>query len=253
MCLMMFAWQQHERYALILGANRDEFRARPAAAARWWPDQPQILAGRDLAASGTWLGITRDGQFAALTNIRNPAAMPSGGHSRGELVVNALTGKQSAEKSAYAGYNLIYGTPARGSLWVDGNRPGQSPRALSAGLHGLSNAALDDPWPKTIAAKEGLSDLLLRALEPGSLAGGLLELLGSRHVYADAELPDTGIGLQRERALSPLFIDLKDYGTRCSTVLLIEHDGTVYFTERSVDTGTTVSFSYLITPAATLV
>ena len=248
MCLITFAWQCHERFALVLGANRDEILARPASAAGWWRDRPEILAGRDLAAGGTWLGVTRQGRFAALTNIRNPAAAQLGCRTRGELVVQALTGDPAGNKSAYAGYNLVYGEPAGGRLLIDGNRADQQAVALLPGRYGLSNGGLDEPWPKTMHAKTGLAALLTDM--PGSaatakaLTDAVLELLDSKSSYPDADLPDTGIGLVRERALSPLFIDLPDYGTRCSTVVLIEHSGTTHFTERSFEGGLTSTVSY---------
>ena len=258
MCLMMFAWQSHARFALVLGANRDEFRGRPTAPASWWPDRPEILAGRDLSAYGTWLGMNRDGHFAALTNIRHKSASHAGRRSRGALVVASLLGEEVDDKSAYAGYNLLYGEPAGGRLYIDGNRTDQKSLALGPGLYGLSNAALDDPWPKTIQAKTGLQGVLEAPCEAGHepemLIAGILGLLDSRTTYPDAELPDTGVGLDRERDLSPLFIDLKEYGTRSSTVILVEHSGAVHFTERSFDgpIPTTLSYSFSVTRPVTL-
>jgi uncharacterized protein with NRDE domain len=236
-CLIAFAWQADARYQLVLAANRDEFRARPSTPLGWWRDHPEILAGRDDTGGGTWLAVTRFGRFAALTNIRNPALPRIGRRSRGELVVEAcLNHPPPADKSAYGGYNLLIGDVASGSLTIDGNHAGQQPQALAAGIYGLSNATLDAPWPKTSAAKEIMQAVLQQDYTDASgLAYSLLSELHRVDVFSDALLPDTGIGLERERALSPLFIDLPEYGTRTSSVLLIERSGVVHMFERSFD------------------
>ena len=253
MCLIAFAWQTDARYQLVLAANRDEFRARPTSRAGFWPNYPELLGGRDLSGGGTWLAVTRAGRFSALTNIRNPALPRTGKHSRGELVVDAcLARARPADKSEYGGYNLLIGDAPHHSLQIDGNHPAQQPAVLAAGFYGLSNGTLDEPWPKTGAARRMLAPALALTLaDPLELADTLLDQLHSVEVFADRLLPDTGIGLERERALSPLFIDLPEYGTRTSTVLLIEHSGMVHMVERSYDAAApdTITHQFEIEPA----
>lgn len=237
MCLIALAWQADARYQLVLAANRDEFRARPSTRLGWWPDHPDLLGGRDETGGGTWLAVSRRGRFAALTNIRNPLLPRTGKRSRGELVVDAcLARPHAADKSEYGGYNLLIGDVAQNTLQSDGNHQGQHSVALAAGRYGLSNGTLNEPWPKTCAAQGMLAEVLAMQLrEPLDLAANLLDRLSSVDVFPDGLLPDTGVGLDRERALSPLFIDLQEYGTRTSSVLLIEHSGMVHMFERSYD------------------
>lgn len=223
MCLIALAWQAHPDYPLIVMANRDEFYRRPTAPARFWPEAPQMLAGRDLAAGGTWLGVTREGRFAALTNYRDPAA-PLGERSRGLLVSTFLQGQMSAgdyagsvaaEGDDFGGFSLLLGDGRE--LMVVSNR-GMAPTHLAPGIHGLSNHLLDTPWPKVEKAKAGLQRALADvAAEP------LLALLADDRWADDAMLPDTGVGLIMERMLSPLFIHSPQYGTRASTVLMQGH------------------------------
>ncbi len=245
MCLILFAWRAHPRYRLVLAANRDEYYARPAEAMAWWDDAP-LLAGRDLEAGGTWLGLARGGRFAALTNVRDPAAFVAGRPSRGQLVpdwlrhaggVDGYLAALAARGADYNGFNLLAGD--REALWYYGNRSGEPPCAVAAGIHGLSNHRLDTPWPKVHRGTEGLARLLDRdAVEPEAL----LELLADRTAAPDAELPDTGVGLEWERQLSPLFIETERYGTRCSTVLLLEAGGGGLALERDVISGATRRF-----------
>lgn len=237
MCLIGLAWHAHPRFKLVIAANRDEFRARPTSPARFWPEHPELLAGRDLVAGGTWLGVTKRGRFAALTNIRDPARRQEAPRSRGELVVRCLTDSTvSHPKQDYGGFNLLFGDLAKDVLSFDGNHDDQSPFALSPGVYGLSNGTLDDPWPKTLALKGWMSELLHdAALQRETLAVGLFEGLATRGTFADQQLPDTGIGLQRERVLSSVFIDSPDYGTRSSTVITVDLEGTVTFEERTFD------------------
>lgn len=234
MCLIALAWQAHPDYPLIVMANRDEFYRRPTAPARFWPETPHVLAGRDLAAGGTWLGVTRSGRFAALTNYRDPAA-PTGERSRGLLVSLFLQGDVSpmdyagsvaAEGQHYGGFNLLLGD--REELVIVSNR-GTAPTRLLPGVHGLSNHLLDTPWPKVVRAKAGLQ-AQLAAPE----ADALMALLGNHEMAADAELPETGVGQAMERLLSPLFIHSPQYGTRASTVLLLGATR-VDFTEQTFD------------------
>ncbi len=238
MCLIAFAWRAHPRYELVLAANRDEFHNRPAAAAQFWPQAPQLLAGRDLLQGGTWCGITRAGRVAAVTNYRDPSRAEPGKRSRGHLVRDYLLAGHSAEaaaeeterqKAAYSEFNLLLGDPE--GLWYVGSRA-LGPQRITPGVHGISNGAFDLAWPKVRHARAGLEQQLQQArLEPAAL----FNLLGSRRIAPDSELPDTGVGLQLERFLSAPFIVSADYGTRASTVLLIDRGGDVRFVERRFD------------------
>ena len=235
MCLLVFAWQQHPRYRFILAGNRDEFHDRPTAPAQWWEDHPDILAGKDLKAGGSWLGISRSGRFGTVTNFRETAS-PSGGlRSRGELIngflntaqgpATWLAGKEN-DRDAYGGFNLIVGDGSE--LGYMSNR-GQDARTLQAGVAGLSNRRLDTPWPKLLRARRRFERLIGDA-SPNTES--LFELLSDRKRATDEELPDTGIPREWERLLSSIFIVSPAYGTRASTVLLIGHDGHVFFEER---------------------
>jgi uncharacterized protein with NRDE domain len=221
MCLIVLAWQAHPDFPLVLAANRDEFHHRATAPARFWPEAPELLAGRDLVAGGTWLGVTRSGRFAALTNYREPGA-PRGECSRGLLVSSFLQGDAEpmthaqavmAEADRYSGFNLLLGEG--GELVVLSNR-GMPPRRLAPGVHALSNHLLDTPWPKVEKAHAGLA-----AQQAAPDVDSLLRLLADADPAPDEYLPDTGVGLEMERMLSPLFIRSPRYGTRASTVLLM--------------------------------
>lgn len=236
MCLIALAWQMHPAYPLIIAANRDEFYHRQAAAAKFWPESPSVLAGRDLSAGGTWMGVTRHGRFAALTNYRDPAA-PAAVRSRGLLASAYLQGSEdpmayaeavTAEGDLYGGFHMLLGTPQ--ALVVVGNQ-GQPPQRLSAGIYVLSNHRLDTPWPKAEKARRGLATNLA-APTPEAL----FALLADAEPAADEDLPDTGVGLSVERMLSPLFIRTPQYGTRASTVLMLGPHR-VYFTEQTFVAG----------------
>jgi uncharacterized protein with NRDE domain len=238
MCLIVFAWRASTRHELLLGGNRDEFHARPSAAADFWTDAPAVLAGRDLKGGGTWLGVTRDGRFAAVTNIRAPGSMRASARSRGELTASFLTGSMSASdyarsvfalRAAYNPFNLLIGD--RGACWFVGSRDA-APRALEPGVYGLSNADLDSPWPKVRRAKERLAAAV--ALDAPEHA--VLELLADGSGATDDELPDTGVGIEWERALAPAFIVGEEYGTRASTVLEIGANG-IALVERNFGPG----------------
>ena len=235
MCLILIAWQAHPDHALLVAANRDEFHSRPSDPAGFWADRPSILAGRDLEAMGTWLGVTRQGKFAAITNYRDPRDAVQPAQSRGKLASRYLEGDASAaayvsalqtERDAYRGFNLL--AADRSELWWSSNR-GNGARRLAAGIYGLSNHLLDTDWPKVERGKQGLRE----ALRGNPALESLFELLARTDVADDADLPDTGVGLERERALSPLRIVSSSYGTRCSTVLIVGHDGRVRFAERA--------------------
>ncbi|MEH6491376.1 NRDE family protein [Halopseudomonas sp.] len=234
MCLIALAWQMAEQYPLTLIGNRDEFHQRPARPAQPWTEEgmPQLIAGKDLEAGGTWLGVTRSGRFAALTNIRTPGAM-RGPLSRGKLVLDYLVSANSPEdylaslsaKAAdYAGFNLLVGD--REHLCYL-NSLEKQPRHLPPGVYGLSNAALDTPWPKLNALRDQL------ATQHETDADRLLSLLHDDHIYADALLPKTGVSLDLERMLSAAFIrGNQEYGTRACSLLRLHAEGEVELVEQ---------------------
>ena len=235
MCLIAFAWNAHPRLRLVLAGNRDEFHARPAAPLARWPDAP-LIAGRDLEAGGTWLGVTAAGRCATVTNVRDPRAAQSG-LSRGWLVADYLRGDADASAHAqtlrevadgYRPFNLL--TFDAHAAFHLGNRPEPRLQRVTPGLHGLSNADFNTPWPKTRRLMACLQAWLAADatddLEP------LFAALADERPAADAELPDTGIGRERERWLSTAFIRGETYGTRASTVLAIEHAGGGRIVER---------------------
>ena len=242
MCLILIACQAHPEYPLVVAANRDEYFARPSLPADFWSEAPQLLAGRDLQAGGTWLGINRQGQFAALTNIREPGVpAPTDLVSRGHLVSEFLTGTESAphylqhlQPERYNGFNLICGEISRLHYFSNRNRGGDAVR-LNTGIHGVSNAALNTPWPKLESGRRALQS----CLAPGTplCPDDLLPILNHRQRPKDDQLPDTGVGIELERMLSSRFIEGQTlgYGTRASTVLLVDNRGQVQFTEWSWD------------------
>lgn len=239
MCLIVFAYNVHPSYRLILAANRDEFYERPSSSADFWKDHPQVLAGRDLKNGGTWLGVTRVGKLAAVTNYRDPSSLKSDAPSRGRLVSRYLTGKQNAENylkkiseqtRQYNGFNLLAGDD--NGLFVFSSR-GRQKQKLKPGIYGLSNHLLDTPWPKIKKAKKmmkGAMDKKGTALEED-----LFALLADRRVPPDEKLPSTGIGLEWERLLSPIFIESAIYGTRSSTILMIGKNRRIRFVEKVFD------------------
>lgn len=238
MCLIAFAWQPDQACPLVVAANRDEFHDRPAAGMAWWDDAPDILGGRDLRAGGTWLGASRRGRFAALTNYREMQQTPDGAPSRGDLVAGFLRSDQSPELYAeqvdldrYAGFSL---------LMFDGqnfcflaNREAAGLHQIEPGAHALSNGALDSPWPKVQRARDALDQLV----QSNEGATALLDMMGQTAPAADAALPDTGVGIELERFLSPMFIQGDQYGTRASTALCWFADGRVEMAERSFGPG----------------
>jgi uncharacterized protein with NRDE domain len=242
MCLVLIAWRASPEFPCVVAANRDEFHARPAARAEWWPDRPQILAGRDLKAGGTWLGVSRTGRFAALTNYRNPEqlrakAPAADAPSRGALVTSMLeSGASVAEGLAYLrevgenynGFNLIFSDGERLGIYESVTGTG---RELGPGVYGLSNHLLDTPWPKVRHAKSRLEAALLEKTDTAPL----LALLRDDQPAPDEQLPQTGVSLEWERLLSSAFVRASDYGTRCSTIIRIDARGRAYFEEWSWD------------------
>lgn len=235
MCLVAFALDAHPRHRLVLMGNRDEAFARPAAPLGWWADAPDVLAGRDLEAGGTWLGVTEAGRWGVLTNVRDPHSRPSR-RSRGALVADYLRLGRStrdyaeavhAERAAYDGFNLVVGDAD--AAWVVSTRHDEI-LELGRGVYGLSNDRLDTPWPKVVRARQRLRDTLRS--EPVDPAD-LLALLDDRAVAPDADLPDTGVGIEWERRLSPVRIVADGYGTRVSTALVIDRDGAGRMAERT--------------------
>lgn len=226
MCLIALARDAHPRFDLVIAANRDEFLDRPAAALHRWSDG--TLAGRDLRAGGTWMGLTPTGRLALLTNVRRPGAVRPDAPSRGEIVPQWLHGGADAaafcSALAAAGhnpFNLLAADLHRGEFfWTGTDHP--APHALPAGIHGLSNAALDTPWPKTVQLQRELALALQRHDDTDALVSALLAALSDRTRAPDAALPSTGVPLEVERYLSSVFIDMPHYGTRCSTVLVRE-------------------------------
>ncbi len=229
MCVIYFAFDSHPDHPLILLANRDESYDRPSQPAGYWEDEPAIYAGRDLVARGTWLGVTRDGRFAAVTNYRDPGA-PPGARSRGELVSNFLRSADSAEQyledlrlvaDSYSGFNLLVGqvsASCRRILYFS-NRDGRV-QSLSPGIYGLSNHLLDTPWPKVVVGKERFRQLLGGEIR----SDDLFKILADESLAADEELPSTGVSCEFEKAISAIFIKTPGYGTRCSTLLTFGRD-----------------------------
>jgi uncharacterized protein with NRDE domain len=239
-CLIVVALGCHADFPVILAGNRDEFHRRPAAPAHRWQDAPDVVAGRDLEKGGTWLGVSRRGALAVVTNYRDPsrprnAAAPS----RGAMVTDFLLGdSRTAEsflqgnahpESAYDGFNLIAGD--RTGLWYGSNR-GDAPTRLADGVHALSNHLLGTPWPKVRRLRQAMHDALATDTSH-PIDETLFAALRDRTVAPDHDLPDTGIGLDWERRLAPAFIVSPDYGTRCSTVLTIDRNGLAILQEHT--------------------
>jgi len=239
MCLISFAYRVHPDFPLIVAANRDEFLNRETAPADYWDDYPEILAGRDLQAGGTWMGVTTAGRFAAVTNYRDPSSELKGVPSRGELVTQFLRGTSTSELfpesagidvDAYNGFNLLTFDGAHMGYMSNTNRSIR--RLLAPGIYGLSNHLLDTPWPKVQLAKSSLEKQVSAATPDTE---NMLGFLRDDRITADELLPSTGVPLEIERALSASFIRFPGYGTRSSTVIIYGMDGSVTFTERTFD------------------
>lgn len=229
MCVIYFAFDTHPEHPLILLANRDEFYDRPSQPAHYWEDEPEIYAGRDLVGGGTWLGVTRSGRFAAVTNYRDPAA-PTGLRSRGEMVSNFLKSNRTAveylqslqrDSADYSGFNLLVGQISSDvrEICYFSNRGGDI-KSLTPGIYGLSNHLLDTPWPKVARGKFRFEQLLeSEKVTPESF----FDLLTDQYLANDVDLPSTGVPFEIEKAISAIFIKTPGYGTRCSTVLTFDN------------------------------
>ncbi|CEA03482.1 hypothetical protein BN1048_02101 [Jeotgalicoccus saudimassiliensis] len=243
MCLINFNIGSHDKYKMIIAANRDEFYARPTASLHYWDDHKNILGGRDLKAHGTWLAVSKSGKIGALTNIRTPEEMTAEAKkSRGELVVNYLLSEDNpqdyltaltAHSSDYAGFNLLAGTPDE--LYYMNNYDNNISR-VADGTHGLSNEFLDTPWPKVVIGKDQLDKVIS---EDDINIDALFALLRIDTKAADDIVQQTGVDFELEKKLSPLFIDIPDfdYGTRCSTVVLVDRQNNITLIERTFKNG----------------
>jgi len=247
MCLLAFRLNDHPTYDLVFAGNRDERYDRPTAPASFWDDHPHVLAGRDLRAGGTWMGVTRTGRWGVITNVRDPGHVQDDAPSRGHLVSTFLI--QDGNPSAYVdeiaptadrynGFNLLVGAGST-CAYLSNYRDG--PETVAPGVHAISNATLDTSWPKTDRARERLSDVTTVTTSPPASGdvdpSDLLSLLDDRRRFPDDDLPDTGVGPEIESLLSPLFIESDSYGTRASTVLLIGKNGDITFVERTFHNG----------------
>lgn len=240
MCLILLAYRVHPDYPIIFAANRDEFYERPALPAHFWEEAPHVLAGRDMKAGGTWCGINVGRSMAAVTNFREPPAEDRSRRSRGELVADFLRydpppgrylSQIEGEADAYAGFNLLLGDAK--AMWYFSNREGKV-RELEPGVHGLSNHLLDTPWFKVERGRAALDDALANG-DVGSDA--LFDILANEDRAEDDLLPDTGFGRMWERVLSSRFIRTPEYGTRSSTVIIVDRHETVHFHERTFGPG----------------
>lgn len=258
MCLLLIAFRCHPGYPLVVAANRDEFYERPTRPLDRWPDTPTVFAGRDARSGGTWMGITTTGRLAAVTNFRERGVQVPDPWTRGELVADFLAGTEPPEaylesvrgrQHRYQGFNLIVGTPE--GIWYLSNRGG-AVRLLPPGIFGLSNHLLDTPWPKVLNGKAGMAKHL--KTHDTADPAGWFEMLADTTRPPDADLPDTGVGLEWERLLSPIFIRSDRYGTRSSTLLTVAETGSVRMTERTHSIpggGNTIdrSFDWRLSPA----
>jgi uncharacterized protein with NRDE domain len=235
MCVLFIGYKIHAKHPLIVLANRDEFYDRPTAAASRWDDHPDVIAGRDLVGGGTWLGIADGGRFAAVTNYRDPSR-PTGSISRGKLVADFLTGntepvdymaRVAEDANEYSGFNLIVGSA--NELYYFSNASTEPPKLLAPGIYGLSNHLLNTPWPKV---SNGLAAFELLMSDDSFSSENGFALLADETLAADPDLPDTGVGIDKERILSPIFIRTPIYGTRSSTVVTSDSNGELELEEK---------------------
>jgi uncharacterized protein with NRDE domain len=248
MCLLVLAWLSHPRYRLVVAGNRDEFHDRPAAPLGWWTDVPGILAGRDLRAGGTWMGLSRSGRFGVVTNFRNvEAAAPEGSPSRGQLVPRFLGDRGTPGRfvedlregtARFAGFNLLVGGPS--TLHYYSNVVDEDPRELPPGIYGLSNHRLDEPWPKLTRTRAHFAAALA---QDDPTPADLLDLLADDEPAGPVAAATSGLPEELERALSAPFVRHERYGTRCSTLVRVEHGGRTVVHERRFDARGTQSGS----------
>ncbi len=239
MCLLVIAWRVHPRYRLLLAANRDEFHDRPALPLARWDAPPDTYGGRDVQAGGTWLAVDRAHRLGVVTNYRELARQRRSAPSRGHLIPAYFSAAatpaaylESIELDAagYAGFNLLLAD--RDSLWYASNRADRFARELEPGIYGLSNHALDTPWPKLVKVRERFATLLAsEAVDTEAL----LALLADREPATDHAPPTTGLSPEWERALSSPFVNFQNYGTRCSTIVAVTHAGEARVHERRFD------------------
>ena len=238
MCVLAFAWRAHPDWPVVLAGNRDELHARPAAPLARWDEAPEVLGGRDLEGGGTWLGVSERGRMAVVTNVRGFGPPAPDARSRGRLVRDVLTGEgpyahfSEPDLGAFNPMNLI--VVSEGKARFCSNRPRSAIRTLASGLYGLSNGDLDAPWPKTLRLKAALAAWLDG---PDHEATPLLDALADETRPPDEDLPSTGLDLERERLVSPIFIRAGRYGTRCSTVVRIDALGHGEIVERRFGPG----------------
>ncbi|MEQ9402181.1 MAG: NRDE family protein [Cyclobacteriaceae bacterium] len=251
MCLIVFAYNSHPDYKLILAANRDEFYERPTAVANWWEDHPEILGGRDLKAKGTWMGLDKRGRFAAVTNYRDLSNIRDDAKSRGDLPTAFLNGQKSSVQHAedilptadqFNGFNLLI----LDDEMVHLSNYEKKVNVLDSGIYGLSNALLNTPWPKVQLARQHFKS----GISGNFSLSDLIQIMQNENTAKDQELPQTGLPIEMERAVSAMCIRTPDYGTCCSTAITIDYNGNVNFMERSYPVGnrkdTEVSFSFKI-------
>lgn len=237
MCLILLAVNVHPDFKLVLAANRDEFYDRPSEPPHFWKDTPDLLAGRDLVAGGSWLGVTRKGRIGAITNYRDPASIKPKAPSRGKLLTDFLIGdldpmsyldRVRRDKDDYNGFNLLLGSCDR-LTWYSNRVDKVIP--LAQGIYGLSNHLLDTPWPKLVKAKARFKEILDAGNRPSPES--LFQLLKDQSGAPDKDLPNTGMPLEWERILSPIFIKSPAYGTRSSTIVLVSREGHLTFLDRT--------------------
>jgi len=240
MCLIVFAVDQHPQYKLVLAANRDEFFNRPTLEADFWPENNSILSGRDIQSKGTWLGINKNGRFIAITNFRDPQKNNPKAISRGELSYQYLIQDEgvtpflnilSKQRQFYNGFNLLLSDDGFDTIFHYSNVTNRSTK-IESGIHGLSNHLLDTVWPKVRYGKNGISKIIQSKTIK---TNDLIELLKNDAVASDNLLPKTGISFDLEKKLSPVFISMNGYGTRCTTAILVDRNNDLTFHEVTYD------------------
>jgi uncharacterized protein with NRDE domain len=249
MCLIFAAWKTHEEYPLILLANRDEFKNRPTEKLHWWNEE--IIAGKDLQEGGTWLGLDKSGRLAAVTNFRDPKNIKSTAPSRGQIPLNFLTSKESAQEfieqqaSRWLDYNGFNGLlfDKNSLLWW--SNYAKAPEALKPGFYGLSNALLNTPWPKLVKGKNYFEQWVKHL--PKDIEKGF-DLMGNTQIFPDEYLPDTGVGIVMERYLSSICIPGEIYGTRSTTMVLIRKDGNISVRELNRSTNEMINYEFATAP-----